>query len=231
MSPPTHVEKMACLKLAAFLSHSTRFTGRRCYANKTLEFEVQHKPNKKPTIPVVLEEDVHNFGVKGDLVRVKKGFARNYLIPKGKAVYAVTKMPSYMFSVQSTMFQKKKRTTLPATPTEIVRFLKDKSVTIDTPPCNIYECHIAKALRVQFNLHVPLDCIDMPEPITTAGQACVTLNLGVTHNIDDGHDEEHTITLPVNVTFREGEVDTTPGGTQEDNQDDPSDEVVLEQAA
>jgi large subunit ribosomal protein L9 len=37
---------------------------------------------------VILKEDVHNLGKSGDLVNVKPGFGRNYLIPQGLAVIA-----------------------------------------------------------------------------------------------------------------------------------------------
>ena len=37
---------------------------------------------------VILKEDIKNVGYKGDLVRVKAGFGRNFLIPKGMAFLA-----------------------------------------------------------------------------------------------------------------------------------------------
>ena len=37
---------------------------------------------------VILKEDVLNLGFKDDLVNVKKGYARNFLIPQGKAIIA-----------------------------------------------------------------------------------------------------------------------------------------------
>jgi large subunit ribosomal protein L9 len=37
---------------------------------------------------VILKEDVHNLGKSGDLVVVKPGFGRNYLIPQGLAIAA-----------------------------------------------------------------------------------------------------------------------------------------------
>ena len=37
---------------------------------------------------VILKEDIHNLGYKDDIVTVKDGFGRNYLIPQGKAVIA-----------------------------------------------------------------------------------------------------------------------------------------------
>jgi large subunit ribosomal protein L9 len=37
---------------------------------------------------VILKEDVHNLGKSGELVNVKPGYGRNYLIPQGKAALA-----------------------------------------------------------------------------------------------------------------------------------------------
>jgi large subunit ribosomal protein L9 len=37
---------------------------------------------------LILKEDIQNLGFKDDLVKVKNGFGRNFLIPKGKAILA-----------------------------------------------------------------------------------------------------------------------------------------------
>lgn len=37
---------------------------------------------------VILLEKIHRLGALGETVKVKAGFARNFLVPKGKAVYA-----------------------------------------------------------------------------------------------------------------------------------------------
>ena len=37
---------------------------------------------------VILLERIEKLGQMGDLVNVKSGFARNFLLPKGKAVFA-----------------------------------------------------------------------------------------------------------------------------------------------
>lgn len=42
----------------------------------------------KQTVQVVLKDDVDNLGRSGELVRVKPGYARNYLIPRGLAAVA-----------------------------------------------------------------------------------------------------------------------------------------------
>ena len=39
-------------------------------------------------IKVVLQEDVENLGTSGDVVRVRPGYARNFLIPRGLAAPA-----------------------------------------------------------------------------------------------------------------------------------------------
>ncbi|MEA3480277.1 MAG: 50S ribosomal protein L9 [Bacteroidota bacterium] len=37
---------------------------------------------------VILKQDIPNLGYKNDLIKVKAGYARNYLIPKGLAINA-----------------------------------------------------------------------------------------------------------------------------------------------
>ena len=39
---------------------------------------------------IILKEDIENLGFKDELVSVKPGFARNYLIPQGKALAATS---------------------------------------------------------------------------------------------------------------------------------------------
>ena len=43
---------------------------------------------------IILKEDVLNLGYKNDIVTVKSGYGRNYLIPTGKAVIASAKQLS-----------------------------------------------------------------------------------------------------------------------------------------
>ncbi|MFH0867215.1 MAG: 50S ribosomal protein L9 [Bacteroidota bacterium] len=37
---------------------------------------------------VILKQDVHTLGYKNDIIKVKEGYARNFLIPKGFAIVA-----------------------------------------------------------------------------------------------------------------------------------------------
>ena len=42
------------------------------------------------TIHVILQQDVHNLGKTGEVVKVRPGFARNYLLPNQLAAAATT---------------------------------------------------------------------------------------------------------------------------------------------
>ena len=42
------------------------------------------------TINVILQQDIHNLGKTGEVVKVRPGFARNYLLPNGMAASATT---------------------------------------------------------------------------------------------------------------------------------------------
>lgn len=50
----------------------------------------QFTPKKQAmaTTQVILKEKIINLGAEGDLVKVRAGFARNFLLPKGKALAA-----------------------------------------------------------------------------------------------------------------------------------------------
>jgi large subunit ribosomal protein L9 len=41
-----------------------------------------------PTIEVILKEPIQGLGAEADVVHVKAGFARNFLVPRGKAIEA-----------------------------------------------------------------------------------------------------------------------------------------------
>ena len=48
---------------------------------------------------IILKEDVHNLGQQGDVVEVKAGYARNYLMPKKLAVLSPTNRKRVMKSL------------------------------------------------------------------------------------------------------------------------------------
>ena len=52
---------------------------------------------------IILKEDIANLGYKDDVVEVKSGYGRNYLIPQGKAVIA---SPSALKQLAETLKQR-----------------------------------------------------------------------------------------------------------------------------
>ena len=52
---------------------------------------------------VILKEDVINLGYKDDIVTVKSGYGRNFLIPTGKAVIAAEELAAKLKDVKLTI--------------------------------------------------------------------------------------------------------------------------------
>ena len=58
---------------------------------------------------ILLNEDVKNLGAMGDVVKVKDGYARNFLIPQGVAVVASKKSINAMQHEQRIIDEKRKK--------------------------------------------------------------------------------------------------------------------------
>ena len=76
----------------------------------------------------ILKEDVTNLGYKDDVVEVKSGYGRNYLIPQGKAVIA---SPSALKVLAEDLRQRAhKIAKIKADAEAVAESLKDVSLTI-----------------------------------------------------------------------------------------------------
>ncbi|ASG68043.1 50S ribosomal protein L9 [Francisella halioticida] len=78
---------------------------------------------------VILKEKVENLGVLGDIVNVKPGYARNFLIPFGKAVQA-TKINIEVFEAQKAELEKAEKARFDAA-VATADSIKDKVYTIE----------------------------------------------------------------------------------------------------
>lgn len=76
-----------------------------------------------PMMELLLKEDVENLGVRGDLVKVRPGYGRNYLLPRGLAVQA-TPGNRKRIEMQRTALLKKEATERD-TATQQAELLKD----------------------------------------------------------------------------------------------------------
>jgi large subunit ribosomal protein L9 len=76
---------------------------------------------------IILKKDVENLGKAGDVVSVKDGYARNYLMPKGFAVKATRSNMKVVEELQASVAKKSKKAETAAL--AIAKKLKDISVT------------------------------------------------------------------------------------------------------
>ncbi len=146
----------------------------------------QQKPNRNPRLGIILTEDVQNLGVKGQMVKVKRGYGRNYLLPRKMAVYAtpenITKLNA--FEVEET-------TAKIVNSDVIVDFLSDKTLYVGHDPNDnsaIFEQHISMAFHDTLQLRVPLDCVELDEPIT---------DFDSEHSVGVRVDDETVVMVPV----------------------------------
>ena len=130
---------------------------------------------------LILREDVYNLGKGGDLVEVKPGYGRNFLIPGGLAVLANPK------NIREVEHQKAvaaaKAAKLKASAEAIARRLSDTPVSLrrkvgeqDKLYGSVTAMDVAEALAAR-GLDIDRRTIDLPEPIKTLGDFEVSVKL------------------------------------------------------
>jgi len=130
---------------------------------------------------LILREDVYNLGKGGDLVEVKPGYGRNFLIPGGLAVLANPK------NIREVEHQKAvaaaKAAKLKASAEAISRRLSDTPVTLrrkvgeqDKLYGSVTAMDVAEALAAR-GLDIDRRTIDLSDPIKTLGDFEVGVKL------------------------------------------------------
>jgi large subunit ribosomal protein L9 len=130
---------------------------------------------------LILREDIENLGKGGDLVEVKPGYGRNYLLPRGMAVLANPK------NVRELGHQKKaaeaKAAKLKASAEAVAKRLADTPVTLkrkvgeqDKLYGSVTALDIVEALAVR-GLQLDRRTIDLADPIKTIGDFEVPVKL------------------------------------------------------
>src|SRR4051812_42439745 len=82
-------------------------------------------------IHVVLTEDLSNVGKSGELVRVRPGFARNYLVPRGLAISATAENVARIEHEKKVVESRNAK--LKAEATQLSDKLKAVKITIERP--------------------------------------------------------------------------------------------------
>lgn len=172
----------------------------RSYGIRQESNQWKQKPNRNPRLTLILSEDIPTLGSKGEMIHVKRGYGRNYLLPKGKAVYATQDNMKLYNTVEKRLFIPKRGTSKvkitnknTASIEFLISFLKDKKITIEQDETQeewrIYEFQVAAALRKQWQCHAPLDCISFPNLINSFGTSDVILTIN----------NEMQISIPLDV--------------------------------
>jgi large subunit ribosomal protein L9 len=123
---------------------------------------------------VILKEDVHNLGQQGDIVEVKAGYARNYLMPQNLAILFTQKQ---MKSIEET--RKLENRKLEMQKDKLLSTLKEvealnlsvkmKSEEGDKLFGSVTKIDIVKLLQ-ENSIEIDKKYIDLSSPIKTLGE-------------------------------------------------------------
>jgi large subunit ribosomal protein L9 len=132
---------------------------------------------------VILREDVPNLGTIGDIVRVKPGFARNYLLPRGLAVLADRRNVHVLEHQQRLAAEKRERERRQAL--SVAETLSSLRLTVKARAGeegklfgSVTSIDIERALSAAGHT-VDRRRIRLPEPIKSVGVYTVPVHLGV----------------------------------------------------
>lgn len=132
---------------------------------------------------IVLREDVPQLGTKWDIVTVKNGYARNYLIPKGFAVLATDGEVKQVAEIQRVQSRKiaKQEAQLQALSNKIdgqrLTFTARASAETGRLFGSVTAGDIAEKLQAQVGEEVDRRKIVLNEAIRTTGNHTVTVHL------------------------------------------------------
>ena len=130
---------------------------------------------------VILREDVDKIGVRGALIKVADGFARNYLLPRKLAVAATASNKKIVEQEREAYVRREAKAQ--AESEELVKLLHGVTLTFrqkvgenDHLFGSVTAKDIAEALEAQ-RFHIERRKVHLDEPIKTLGEHMVTLRL------------------------------------------------------
>lgn len=131
---------------------------------------------------IILKKDVKNLGRRGDVVTVKTGYFRNYLLPQGFAEFATPALLKVAEIRLQTRVQKVED--LKSQASDLHKKLDGKTITLKektTDKGSLYaavsEKEIIEAIKGEFNIELDASHIDLPDHIKQLGEYKVTLKL------------------------------------------------------
>jgi large subunit ribosomal protein L9 len=133
------------------------------------------------TIELILTEDIHRLGNAGDVVRVKAGYGRNYLLPQGKAMLATASRVKEIEHQRRVIDELQKKAI--AGYQELARRVSAVNLTFDmqaSPEGKLFgsvtNADIAARLAAA-GVEIERRKIAIAEPIKTVGDHAVTIRL------------------------------------------------------
>ena len=131
---------------------------------------------------VLLRSDVRGVGRRGDIVEVKPGFARNYLVPSGQAIAATDTMET------QASWMRKSRDVADAKSREAAEtqkgLIESASLVIAARAAangrlfgSVTESDIVNAIRTATNISLDRHAIHMDEHLKEVGSATATATL------------------------------------------------------
>lgn len=131
---------------------------------------------------VILKEDVVNLGYKDDIVTVKDGYGRNFLIPTGKAIIASESAKKVLAENQKQRAHKLAK--IKADAEELAAKLKDVTLTIGAKTSStgtifgsVSNIQVADALAKAGFENIDRKIIYIKEPVKEVGSYTATLKL------------------------------------------------------
>jgi large subunit ribosomal protein L9 len=132
-------------------------------------------------VRVILREDIPRLGDAGEVVKVRPGFARNFLLPQGKAILATEASVKALEHHQRVIAEKtaREKKALAAEKTRIEGISLEIAVNVGEEGKlfgSVTAAQIAELLAAQ-GIEVDRRKIELPEPIRAAGEHKVPLRL------------------------------------------------------
>ncbi|MDT5262633.1 MAG: large subunit ribosomal protein [Acidobacteriota bacterium] len=140
------------------------------------------------TTNVLLREDVDNLGARGEIVKVKAGYARNYLLPRKLAVKATPGNVKQIEAERGALLKKeaRERSTAEAQSAQ----MKDLRLNFERKVGehgllygSVTSMHIADALKEK-GYEIDRRRVHLPEPIKETGEFTVSVRLHRDVNVD-----------------------------------------------
>lgn len=138
---------------------------------------------------VILIEDVDNLGQRNELVQVKSGYARNYLIPRKLAVEG---SPSNLKQLDEKLkVKEKKDAAMLAEVNKVIEILKDSPVKLTAKTGtsgkifgSVTALQIARAIKDQKGYEIDRKRITIIDEVKELGTYKANIDLGKNHTVE-----------------------------------------------